>query len=101
MISSAAACSASTACAILPERCVGHLLTEAVTVRMERDMLDALDGYIANSENPVVSRPEAVRQLLAKGLRLRLVGRKCRVTAGQRRDAQFARLMCRLPLNRR
>lgn len=38
--------------------------SEAVNVRMERDMLDALDRYIEGEEDRP-NRPEAVRRILA------------------------------------
>lgn len=39
--------------------------TEAVNVRMSREMLDALDALIMRSDDPKPSRPEAVRRVLA------------------------------------
>ena len=42
--------------------------SEAVNVRIDRALLDALDAWIAMQPEPRPSRPEAIRQLLAKAL---------------------------------
>ena len=39
-----------------------------VSVRLHGVMLDALDAWIAQQPKPRPKRPEAIRQLLAKGL---------------------------------
>lgn len=39
--------------------------SEAVNVRMERPMLDALDAWIAEKPEPRPSRPEVVREVMA------------------------------------
>jgi len=41
--------------------------SEAVNVRIERQMLDALDDW-RRHQSDVPTRPEAIRRLLAKGL---------------------------------
>lgn len=43
--------------------------SEAVNTRMERPMLDALDAFAADQDEPAPSRPEAVRRALADHLR--------------------------------
>jgi hypothetical protein len=43
--------------------------SEAVNVRMSRDMLAELDAFIAKQPKPV-SRPEAIRAFVAAGLHL-------------------------------
>ncbi|WP_089217069.1 hypothetical protein [Sphingopyxis indica] len=41
--------------------------SEAVNVRFERSMLDAIDGF-RREQDDLPSRPEAVRRLVEKGL---------------------------------
>ena len=43
--------------------------SEAVNVRMEREMLDRLDAWIAAQPKPV-SRPEAIRAMVAAALEI-------------------------------
>jgi hypothetical protein len=43
--------------------------TEAVNVRMAREMIAELDAWIAAQPEPKPSRPEAIRSLVEKGLR--------------------------------
>ena len=40
-----------------------------VVVRLQPDDLDALDAHIAAQPEPKPTRPEAIRRVLAKGLR--------------------------------
>jgi hypothetical protein len=42
--------------------------SEAVNVRLVRDVLDRLDAWIAAQPEPRPSRPEAIRRLLAEAL---------------------------------
>ena len=44
--------------------------TEAVNVRMSKDMLNALDVLISKHPDPKPSRPEAIRKILADALNL-------------------------------
>lgn len=41
--------------------------SEAINVRMERDMIDRLDDF-RRAEKDMPSRPEAIRRLVEKGL---------------------------------
>lgn len=41
--------------------------SEAINVRMERDMIDRLDDF-RRGEKDMPSRPEAIRRLVEKGL---------------------------------
>lgn len=42
--------------------------SEAVNVRMERSLLDAIDAWIARQDDLDMGRPEAVRRILAHAL---------------------------------
>lgn len=42
--------------------------TSPVTVRVHNDMLATLDAWIAAQPDPKPTRPEAIRQLMAKAL---------------------------------
>jgi metal-responsive CopG/Arc/MetJ family transcriptional regulator len=45
--------------------------TEAVNVRLPRDLLDALDAYRRGQED-LPTRPEAIRRILSEKLRIDL-----------------------------
>jgi hypothetical protein len=42
--------------------------TEALTVRIHRKQLAAIDAWIAKQSEPRPTRPEAIRRLVEKGL---------------------------------
>lgn len=53
-----------------PKKKVGRpsVDSEAVKVRIERTMLDALDEWIEQQDAPKPNRPEAIRRLIKLGL---------------------------------
>lgn len=42
--------------------------SEAINVRFPREQIDLIDGWIAEQGPPFVTRPEAIRRLVEKGL---------------------------------
>jgi metal-responsive CopG/Arc/MetJ family transcriptional regulator len=42
--------------------------SEAVNVRLEREMLDTIDAWIAAQPDPKPTRPEAIRRILSEAL---------------------------------
>jgi hypothetical protein len=43
--------------------------SEAVNVRLEREMLDTIDAWIAAQPDPKPTRPEAIRRILSEALK--------------------------------
>jgi hypothetical protein len=42
--------------------------SEAINVRIQRPMLDAIDAWIEQQPDPKPNRPEAIRRILKSGL---------------------------------